>query len=91
MTILYTCPSCNSELKETVITTYPSIYRFDCPNCGWSYEQRETIIKKPFEEHTYKCPSLDLFIKDNCANCSNNPNNGGTGICHCILGNQIYC
>lgn len=27
-----------------------------------------------------------------CANCSNNPNNGGTGICHCVIGmSGIYC
>lgn len=26
-----------------------------------------------------------------CAYCSNNPNNGGSGICHCILGTpKIY-
>ena len=24
-----------------------------------------------------------------CESCSNNPKNGGTGICHCILGNPI--
>ena len=86
--IVHTCPECDSELKETVITTYPPIYHFECPNCGWSYEQREEVIKVPF----YKCPSLDSFIKDNCACCSNNPKNGGSGICHCILGSsQFYC
>ena len=26
-----------------------------------------------------------------CTHCSNNPNNGGSGICHCILGTpKIY-
>ena len=24
-----------------------------------------------------------------CRNCLNNPINGGTGICHCILGNPV--
>ena len=24
-----------------------------------------------------------------CRNCSNHPNNGGSGICHCTLGNNV--
>ena len=27
-----------------------------------------------------------LFQSSACKTCSNNPKNGGTGICHCILG-----
>lgn len=26
------------------------------------------------------------FIPDGCKKCSNHPSNGGSGICHCILG-----
>lgn len=26
-----------------------------------------------------------------CTNCRNNPVNGGSGICHCILGGQTIC
>ena len=34
--------------------------------------------------------SEDVFPSP-CDNCSNNPKNGGSGICHCILGQQtIY-
>ena len=29
------------------------------------------------------------YIPDPCKGCSNHPSNGGSGICHCILGNQI--
>ena len=29
------------------------------------------------------------FSNESCINCSNNPKNGGSGICHCILGQQI--
>ena len=28
-------------------------------------------------------------IPVNCRNCSNHPSNGGSGICHCILGSQV--
>lgn len=31
-------------------------------------------------------------IPDACKNCSNHPSNGGSGICHCILGlSKITC
>ena len=28
-------------------------------------------------------------IPVNCKNCSQHPSNGGSGICHCILGSQV--
>jgi len=28
-------------------------------------------------------------IPVNCRNCSNHPSNGGSGVCHCILGSQV--
>ena len=28
-------------------------------------------------------------IPVNCKNCKNHPSNGGSGICHCILGSQV--
>ena len=40
--------------------------------------------------HTIHYPVLtsDKTLKTNmyCDNCPNNPSNGGSGICHCILG-----
>jgi hypothetical protein len=33
----------------------------------------------------------DSFIPESCKKCSNYPSNGGSGICHCILGtSKIY-
>jgi hypothetical protein len=35
--------------------------------------------------------SKGMWIPEACRNCSNHPSNGGSGICHCILGQQtIY-
>lgn len=28
-------------------------------------------------------------VPNSCINCPNHPSNGGSGICHCILGQQI--
>lgn len=32
----------------------------------------------------------NTYDKTACTNCSNNPKNGGSGICNCILGMQSY-
>lgn len=32
---------------------------------------------------------MTLMTPPSCRNCSNHPNNGGSGICHCILGNSV--
>lgn len=46
-------------------------------------EPNFTEIKNPFVR--------DSFENEACKNCSNNPENGGTGICFCTLGQQtIY-
>lgn len=42
--------------------------------------------------HTYdnmckERPTVD--IPEPCQKCSNHPSNGGSGICHCILGSNI--
>lgn len=29
------------------------------------------------------------FTPEACRNCSNHPSNGGSGICNCILGQQV--
>ena len=34
--------------------------------------------------------SLTFLPTDVCKHCQNNPLNGGTGICHCTLGNQTF-
>ena len=40
--------------------------------------------------YPYKIIHADVSFSNNyCKNCFNNPLNGGSGICNCILGNQI--
>lgn len=33
-------------------------------------------------------PSNAMYESSSCVHCTNNPKNGGSGICHCILGSQ---
>lgn len=42
--------------------------------------------------HNYEDLAVSTFEQSACANCSNNPKNGGSGICHCTLGQpKITC
>lgn len=36
------CPDCNEELKDTnvVLTTYPAMYQYFCPKCGYETTAR---------------------------------------------------
>ena len=36
----------------------------------------------------FKDNSFSLFNSNPCQHCSNNPANGGSGVCYCILGSQ---
>lgn len=38
------------------------------------------------EELKYACTEQ---LMDACKFCQNNPNNGGTGFCHCVLGSSV--
>lgn len=75
----------------TPINTLTSSY-WRCKKCG------ETKTEN-YQEYEQKIPYINLpYIQptdatDPCERCPNNPKNGGSGICHCILGNrnQVTC
>lgn len=62
--------------------------QYNCPDCNRtdSCDGCYRVAYLPVNL-TYN-PQQSLFANDPCANCSNNPKNGGSGICHCILGQQ---
>ena len=49
-----------------------------------------TVCNKYFQNggnnFSYNGGSISTFLQSACVNCPNNPNNGGSGICNCILG-----
>lgn len=60
---------------------------FICKHCG----QRKHIPYEPYPYYNYNTTSTDA-IPPACRNCPNHPLNGGSGICHCILGQRpVYC
>lgn len=83
--VIYTCPECGHDLFEECLLSSPPQYKTYCPSCGWSNIE---VVKL----EQIRIPYGSSFTNSACTNCSNNPANGGSGICHCILGNNIvYC
>lgn len=83
--IIYTCPNCGGDLQEIMLASLPPQFKKECPNCGWSHidSMSEQIIKIPYGLDN---SSNNKFNDVPCDNCPNNIKNGGSGICHCILG-----
>lgn len=95
MIIVYTCPKCGHDLNEFVLTANPHIYHKECPNCHWSWQstpepiRRIPFIPDPIEETIPTVKEFTPFASPACWGCVSNPANGGDGICHCILGQNI--
>ena len=82
------CPECGWEQKETdadPVIRIPYIGQLEQGQYGDSFY--------PYGVDEYKFFEYKLKDKpDPCKNCPNNPANGGSGICHCILGiPTVYC
>jgi hypothetical protein len=105
MIIIETCPICGHDLIDTAIAVYPPIPQKMCLNCGWHWEgEPEKVVRVPFGGNSYASdrtnyiethfvpmqPSDAAYNSSACKYCSNNPSNGGSGICHCILGQRTF-
>ena len=60
--------------------------QYNCPDCQRtdSCEGCYRVAYLPVNLHYSE--EHNIFPKSPCENCNNNPKNGGSGICHCILG-----
>lgn len=85
MEVIYTCPICGKDLRCVMLTSNPPQTRYECPACGWSFnEPRSDVMRIPFPDvNNAWRPTTTSYA---CKNCSNNPKNGGSGICDCTLG-----
>ena len=74
-------------------------YAKRCRECANEHRQLAEWLKelKKYRELNRSIGWSNGFADDRsgispyCRNCSNHPINGGSGICHCILGNQTIC
>ena len=87
MFIIEACPMCGHDLVIEELLSYPPIVTKRCPFCGFYEEYPKRIIRIEYQprELNYAFPNVPKA----CTYCSNNPNNGGSGICNCTLGSQI--
>lgn len=82
----YKCSVCTD-----IISTYdpPNV----CEQCGSinKYKGNSILVSIKDEQDIFDIGQLDFQQNSACITCSSNPKNGGSGICHCILGQQaIY-
>ena len=94
MIIIETCPQCGHDLHDLVLTSYPPKSGKMCMNCGWRYvfDNNDDVIRVQFRP-TEKQGDIDVITsgygsdvsKDPCRHCSNDPRNGGSGICCCTV------
>lgn len=88
MQIVYTCPICGQDLKCVMLPSDPPQTRYECWNCGWSFDEpRPDIVRIPYPDVNNAWHPTNAA----CEGCSNNPKNGGSGICNCTLGNMTIC
>lgn len=60
---------------------------FDCNNKNELGYCLTTACINPNYNYSYFSSMINYnYPNSPCENCSNNPKNGGSGICHCILG-----
>ena len=76
------CKYADTISNYTTTTTYP------IGTGGPITYPRNTETPMPIKNIRWDDQSIPLA----CRSCSNHPSNGGSGICHCILGlNQVTC
>lgn len=61
--------------------------RYNCPDCQRT-DSCEGCYRVAYLPVNLTYSDKSLFPISPCDNCNNNPKNGGSGICHCILGTQ---
>lgn len=95
--IVETCPRCGANLVSFVLTCDPPVPKKYCPYCGWSWTGEPeddgyhadnvpmTRITKTVRHNPVQLSDYG-YDSSPCRTCSNNPANGGSGICFCTLG-----
>ena len=93
---LFNCPDCSDYIQSCegcVRYTNSDKYVSNDPTKAITQTEWEEMLRK-YRDSSISTETIRLFpmqpsdayYNDSCRHCSNNPINGGSGICHCILG-----
>ena len=65
---------------------------YDCKNkTEYGYCKTTVCINLAYQGKRYgDWNFVPKMFKHPCQNCPNNPRNGGSGICHCVLGTEKF-
>lgn len=78
------CEECiryiNSDKYVSNITVNPNLSLQDL------LDKLESDLDSIYTLRNFPMQPSDAYYNESCRHCSNNPINGGSGICHCILG-----
>ncbi len=78
---MFRCRSCGKDFMGGEFI----LGEFYCPMCA------SIIRANNARSRESSCIKIADLIPECCKKCSNRPSNGGSGICHCILGQKtIY-
>lgn len=81
---IYTDGMCRRDKEDMSFEEANIIISKEGSNSEYELLNEEYLkIKLELEKYTY--PDFNS-IPESCRGCSNHPSNGGSGICHCILG-----
>lgn len=77
----------NATVSDTYITVCP-----ECHKVVTKTKQRTVSNITTTYSGTASTKINETFTSDACENCTNNPKNGGSGICNCTLGSpKVKC
>lgn len=92
MSRLKPCPFCGGEARPTSwLHSESETYVIQCDNCHLDMGEFDTEEEaaEAWNRRTEKFeePKINIgWMPDACRYCPNHPSNGGSGICHCVLG-----
>ena len=61
--------------------------QYNCPDCERT-DSCDGCPRTSFRRTNNFYSDKSITWNDPCESCSNNRKNGGSGVCHCVLGNQ---
>ena len=76
------------SIKRGILSEVENYHRKTIDNATKKKEEALKTLDY-IRQYSYEYLAPPDFTKDACQHCNNNPKNGGSGFCHCILGSNI--